>query len=508
MNVILAGYNVDSGVLNEMISKCGHRQDVTPETLSAAYARISRDPRPIDEIRKDAREEVERTRRSNQTIIFKMGHHSVAEHAVFNFDIIGVSRYAMESLEKFRLCSYTEKSQRYITLTDDFVVPDEIKRSRFESDFASIIKEQNRLYHVLFDKLKDYVFNKYKDEAANPKNHNLLEGWAKEDARYVTSLATQAQVGLTVNGRNLELILRRFASHPLEEVKTLGRKMYEHVRKVAPSIIIFHEENDFNKETYPDLGRVSGKLMTDGSLETAAAPVVEGDDVRLVQYDENGDDLIAASLIFSTSGSSFTDCMERVKQMSEAEKKEIFATACQHLQFYDTLLREYEYAGLTYDMIISAACFGQLKRHRMTTITAQNYNTELGVTIPPSIKDIGMEREFRNVIQSTDNIYSRICKTLPHIAPYILTNAHQRHVLIRTNMRELYHMSRLREDTHAQWDIRERTIRMRQAAEKVMPLACMLLCGKDSFPAVYERVYGRSPKVREAVLPGVRKIEK
>ena len=53
-----------------------------------------------------------------------MGHHSVAEHAVFNFDVIGISRLAMEELEKFRLCSYTEKSQRYITLDKDFVLPD------------------------------------------------------------------------------------------------------------------------------------------------------------------------------------------------------------------------------------------------------------------------------------------------------------------------------------------------------------------------------------------------
>jgi len=48
-----------------------------------------------------------------------MGHHSVAEHAVFNLDILGVSRYVMEELEKFRLCAYTEKSQRYITLKKD-----------------------------------------------------------------------------------------------------------------------------------------------------------------------------------------------------------------------------------------------------------------------------------------------------------------------------------------------------------------------------------------------------
>ncbi len=70
MKVYLAGYNIDTNVLKELEEKAGKRDDVTPEVISAAYARISRDPRPINEIREDSRVEVERSRRSNSTIIF------------------------------------------------------------------------------------------------------------------------------------------------------------------------------------------------------------------------------------------------------------------------------------------------------------------------------------------------------------------------------------------------------------------------------------------------------
>src|SRR5512137_3132596 len=147
MKVVLAGYNVDSDVLEELMRQAPARRDVTPETLSAAYARISRDPRPADVLRAVARREVEKARRSNQAIIFKMGHHSVAEHAVFNFDIIGVSRLALEEIEKFRLSSYTEKSQRYITLGDDFVVPREITEAGTAAEFVQTVRLQNALYH-------------------------------------------------------------------------------------------------------------------------------------------------------------------------------------------------------------------------------------------------------------------------------------------------------------------------------------------------------------------------
>ena len=95
---------------------------LTPEIFSAAYARISRSAKDIGALRKQAREDVKQARESNRSIIFEMGHHSVAEHAVFNFDMIGVSRLALEEIERFRLASYTEKSQRYVTLKGDYLL--------------------------------------------------------------------------------------------------------------------------------------------------------------------------------------------------------------------------------------------------------------------------------------------------------------------------------------------------------------------------------------------------
>ncbi|MBP5202630.1 FAD-dependent thymidylate synthase, partial [bacterium] len=110
MNVTLSGYNIDSSTIEELKNRAGWTEDnVTPETLSAAYARISRDPADIGELRKISRTEVAKSRKSNETIIFGLGHWSVAEHAVFNFYIKGISRLATEEVQKFRLASFTEK---------------------------------------------------------------------------------------------------------------------------------------------------------------------------------------------------------------------------------------------------------------------------------------------------------------------------------------------------------------------------------------------------------------
>ena len=169
MKVVLAGYNVDREALDEVRRSAPARLDLTPETLSASYARISRDARPVDELRRAARAEVDKARRSNRAVIFKMGHHSVAEHAVFNFDIMGVSRLAIEEIEKFRLVSFTEKSQRYITLGSDFVIPEEIGKAGRRDVFVETIKAQNVLYHKLNARLRSFVLDQNRDLADDPK---------------------------------------------------------------------------------------------------------------------------------------------------------------------------------------------------------------------------------------------------------------------------------------------------------------------------------------------------
>lgn len=487
MHVILAGYNVDREVIEELKKNSPSREDVTPETLSASYARISRDPRPVNELRAAARAEVEKARRSNRNIIFKMGHHSVAEHAVFNFDIIGVSRLALEEIEKFRLCSYTEKSQRYIALKDDLFIPEEIKSSGKQSVFVRTIKAQNSLYSKLYKKLRAYFFEKNKEAARSSKKHFMLEGWAKEDARYVVSLATKGQLGMTVNARNLEFLIRRFASQKLAELKEFNQKIYALAKEVAPSIILFTEANDFDSKTYPEIEE-KAQFFLESSRKNKEL-------VCLVDFTTEADAKLIASLLHTSSNLPYEECFKKAKNLSLEEKEEFLKSAFKYMEFYDTPLREFEYVNLTYDLIISASCYAQLKRHRMATLTAQKYDPELGVTVPPSIEDIGSKKEFMEMMEETNHVYSLLKENMDQGGEYVLTNAHRRRVLLKVNARELYHISRLREDATAQWDIRRTAGAMSRLAKEVMSLTCLLIGGKDSYSEIYEDIFGKPPQL-------------
>ncbi len=491
MEIVLAGYNLDYETIKAMQGAFPEVDNLTPETISAAYARISRNPLPVSELREIARKEVEKARKSNRSIVFDMGHSSVAEHAVFNIDVIGVSRFIVEEIEKFRLCSYTEKSQRYIRLDDDFVIPEEIEAAGMKQLFIETIDSQNRLYEELYNHLRAYVFEKYHEMAEVPSNRSTLEGWAKEDARYIISLATETQLGMTVNTRNLELMLRRCAAHPLKEVKEYGSRLYNVTKNIAPSLVRYTDATPYDVLTRNDLRDMSSEIMRkqkhDGTVGDTAD--LRDHNVTLISATPDADDRIVASLIHSSSPLSMTDCISLAKRLSTEEKQGIIKTACRRMQSYDPPLREFETVDLHFDIVVSASCFAQLKRHRMATVSCQEYDPDLGVTIPHAVREIGMDRQFLDMVRQTEDAYSRFKEVTPLAAGYILTNAHRKRIAMKVNARELYHISRLREDIHAQWDIRETAARMVRLGKKVMPLTLMLATGKDNFAALYNDLF-------------------
>jgi len=492
VKIILAGHNIDRDIINEFRDLQPERQDLTPETTAAAYARISRNPAPVNELRTLARGEVEKARLSNKNIVFEMGHSSIAEHAVFNIDIIGVSRLLVEEIERSRLASYTEKSQRYVLLADDFVIPEEVRDAGLEEMFVDVIRRQNAFYHELYGLLRPYVFEKNKELSHDPGNSSLLEGWAKEDARYCLALATEAQLGMTINARNAELMIRRLAASPLAEARRFSRELYEAVSGIAPSLVRYTHPTPYDRtrvgESHADTSRLAGKMFDYVTPEEAGETK---SDVRLLSFDPRGEAKIAAALLAGASHRSFAECSEIFGQLTPGEKENFFKTALREMRAHDAAPREFEHASLTFELVVSASCYAQLKRHRMATLSVQGYNPALGVTIPPAVTAIGMETAFRSICLEAEKSARRIAENAPAAAAYLLTNAHRRRVIMTANVRELYHIARVRADRHAQWDIRQTASKITNLGKEAMPLALLLAGGKDEFDAIYADVFGK-----------------
>jgi flavin-dependent thymidylate synthase len=418
-----------------------------------------------------------------------MGHSSIAEHAVFNIDVLGVSRLLVEEIEKFRLCSYTEKSQRYVLLQDDFVIPREILDAGLAEIFTRTVKSQNAFYHRLYEGLLPWVLDQNRELAAIPANRSMLEGWAKEDARYVLCLATEAQLGMTLNTRNLELMLRRLAAHPLAEAKEYSRQLYDATQGIAPSLVRYTAATEYDCLTRDDLRKIAGAIIGKAASRLAAGPAEE---VRLARVTPDADNCTAAALLHASSNLAMEECRGIAASLSPADREALFRASFRCMKAWDIPLREFENVDLQFDLVVSASCFAQLKRHRLVTLVTQDYDPALDVTVPPSIAAIGMEKPFREMMARTAEAYDTIRQRLPLAAPYILTNAHRKRVLMKMNARELYHIARLRADRHAQWDIRQVTEKMLAQARKAMPLTLMMAGGKDRFAELYREIFPSS----------------
>ena len=506
MEIILAGYNLDNETINQLVS--GEEvspEALTPETISAAYARISRDSRPVNELRAVAREDVAKAKKSAKTIVFGLGHHSVAEHAVFNFDVLGVSRLAIEALEQHRIgVGFTEKSQRYITLDGDYVMPTEFTADEREL-FNQLVGEQNDFYFKVLPELERYQREANPEMWKDRNERRTLQGWAKEDARYVLSLATEGQLGYTANARALEHTLRRLKHHHLAEVRDLGERLYEKAKEVAPSLIILADEELFLEaqggtleDKFFEKGRTDRIEATENLLRrmdfgNKSPRLVKG---RVVNVEGNDPDIaIMAALIYESSKPkfSYSEAMAISDLAFPHEREGYIGDVLKNLGKFDSVPREFEMGKMVFDLIVSSSCYAQLKRHRLCTQLVGDYNPELGVVVPESIEAIGRKGDFLDLVGGkTGEFYRKIQENHPEnprLGEYGLTNAHQRQVLVGMNMRELYHFSRLREDAHAQWDIRETAKAMSIGAKELAPATTMLLGGKHEFDKIKERVY-------------------
>lgn len=492
LRVILAGHTLDREMV-EALRAGDLPADVepTPETISAAYARISRYPEPVPELRAQARRDVAAARKSNRTIVFRMGHHSVAEHVLLNFDILGVSRLALEALEDARLCSYTEKSQRYVTFGGEHVVPaefDAAERERFER----VVAEQIGFYRKAFERLHEMQRRRHPEQIKTKLGQETVEGWAKEDARYALGLATETQLGFSGNARNIEHVIRKLRHHSLAEVRELSRALFDAASQVAPSLIILSDPDRFReafgrdvsdaflrrgRETIERLGRAA---MVGAPAAAAAEPVRDGD-VTLVGGTPEPDAAVVAALLHGASGRAWDDCRERARALGEEGRRVLLREALADLSEFDAVPREFEHAWFTMEVVLSAACYGQLKRHRMMTLTAQPYDPALGITVPEAVAEVGLEGELRALADRSAEVWRGLAARHPRAAEYALTNAHRRRVLVTLNLREVYHIARLRMDRHAQWDIRRVAGSITALARRAAPAAAALACGKDEF---------------------------
>jgi len=250
-----------------------------------------------------------------------------------------------------------------------------------------------------------------------PSPSVTTEGKAKEDARYVLALATKTQLGMTINARSLEKLLRRLDKIDLNEARNLKSSLEKAVKTIAPSLIRYTKSDDFEKNSalhIPDLPKMSFS-----------------EKIELLEHSPNSEENIISAVIFEKFGYDAVQIRNWAKKLSASEKKKIFADIFQNMKSFHSVPRAFETASFTFQIPMSASCFAQLKRHRMSTILNSDYQPEAGFVIPPLLKQLGFPNEMRDIIRRSNEFYQKLETHRAGLGNYILTNAHKLFVIFK-----------------------------------------------------------------------------
>ncbi len=149
-------------------------------------------------------------------MLVSRGHLSVLEHAVATFRVKGMSRAATHQIVRHRLCSFSQRSQRYVREAGQTpVMPPSIESN---DEAAACFREAIASAQTAYDSL-------------------LKMGVPKEDARFVMPNATPSELVISANFRELRHIVAVRGSRGAQwEVREMAAIILRKMKDIAPSV--------------------------------------------------------------------------------------------------------------------------------------------------------------------------------------------------------------------------------------------------------------------------------
>lgn len=173
-------------------------------------------------------------------MLASIGHESPLEHVSFTFAVEGISRACSHQLVRHRIASYSQQSQRYVSMQQfEYVTPPEIEQ---DPELMSIYKEQMTAAAECYKKLSDMLSKKHFDELIasgldEKQARQKAEKMAIEDARFVLPNACETKIVVTMNARTLLHFFRlRCCNRAQWEIRAVANEMLRQVSAVAPRL--------------------------------------------------------------------------------------------------------------------------------------------------------------------------------------------------------------------------------------------------------------------------------
>ena len=434
-------------------------RDLTEEQIAVTFAMTSRRPEPFDEIAEQV--SAERAADFNERWVVGYGHASVAEHAILHLAVENVSRLACDTLEDNRLASYTEKSSRYQVIDpESFHIPQELDdHLALRQDYITACRSLFTAYAKLLEGVTAHL------KTAQPQRADERDGayalrlrrQATDACRAILPASTLTNVGLTANARTLEHAISKLMSSELLEEREIGAELREQGRAITPTLVKYADHNDYLAPNRSVAGREP--------LPEAPEPFAA---VRLVEYDRDATQKLAAALLFR-GGGSYVNAMAQSDAMAEEQRLNIIDRAVRNIGPHDSAPREFELVGYTFEFTLDYGALREFRRHRMQTYLSQLLTVANGCQKPSLVADAGVGEIFDHAIADAEKLYRALLSLSPAVAQYAVTHAHYQRALSRMSLRECYHLFKLRSSRQAHDSIRQPVLEAMRLAVGVQP---------------------------------------
>lgn len=437
---------------------------LTEEEIAVIFAQTSRSPKNFDESAlKVTREKASDFHKKWTLTVEGYGHSSIAEHAVLHVALEKISTLACDKLEESRLVSFTEQSGRYQVIAPGYYYkPAEIMA---DPELKKVYTEAHdfcfRTYEEILEHGVKYMMSEKsykKDPKRRQKDGEKDDFYAIRMRKMVTDDVKQlfgpsrlTNVGMTVNARNMEYTIKKMLSSDNPEVRNVGEILKKEGLKITPTLIRFAERQKYLVKANKGQIKLSKKYSP--KFDKIAKKDINMS--KLISYDKDAENKFVTALLYRNSGELYENLYKNVAKMSKKKKDEIVDIALKELGDHDIPIRPLEFAtDYTFEFMTPHGIYRELQRHRMMSYDNKEDTVKHGYIVPELIKEMGKEEEFKSAIEKMEEAYDVVNKKFPHLAGYCITRAHLKPMLCKFNLREAYHLVRLRTAPNAHHWIR------------------------------------------------------
>ena len=443
-------------------------QELTQEQIAVIFAMTSRSPEAFDEIKERVTEA--KAADFNEKWVVGYGHASVAEHAVIHMAVENISRLACDELEDNRLASFTEKSSRYQVLErGSYHVPADLRGHELERTFTETCDLLFETYHALLERTQAHLKSQHPQrEGERDGAYNLrIRRESTDSCRFVLPAATLTNVGVTMNARSLEHAITKLLSSELAESREIGKRLKEEGQAIAPTLVKYADRSEYLAGARQS--RPGSAPAAVGESRPRSGPAPGRIKATLVQWDEMAEEALLTALLYRVAGSSYAEVRHRIEAMDQKERKAWLDHGLANLGPFDAPVRELEAVDFLFELEMDYGAYREYRRHRMQTCIPQPLTVREGYIVPPLVVEAGAEEAFQQAMQMSAAAYEQLLAVSQPAASMVATHAHIIRTLAKLNLREGYHLLKLRTAKQAHFTIREVALQMLAELERVHP---------------------------------------